>query len=50
MFRRHLRHLRGPPHLDLKLVFVCTKSVFLGAMNKPFNPIKMHGISYVKVA
>jgi len=49
MFRRHLRHFRGAPHPDLKLVFVCTRSVFFGVLNEPFNPIKMHGISYVKV-
>jgi hypothetical protein len=49
MFRRYLRHLRGTPPPDLKLVFVRTKSVFLGAINEPFNPIKMHGISYLKI-
>jgi len=48
MFRRHLRHLHGAPRPDLKPVFVCTKISFLGAMYELFNPIKTHGINYVK--
>ena len=48
-FRRHLRHLRGAPHPDLKLEFLCTKSAYLGAINQQFNPIRMHGLSYVKI-